>query len=635
MLQFKRLFESGQIGSMRLKNRLVMLAMETGYTEHGEVSDRLKAFIEHRAKGGVGLIISPFAPVYGVGHLMTSIADDSFTDGLKEVADAVHKYNCKIAAQLIIMDEYTRNKGAKSEFVGPSDVAKRPGIPKPRPLSVEEIEYIVAMFGHAARRLKQAGFDAIEFHSGIGFLLNQFLSPLTNKRTDRYGGSLENRMRFLLDSVAAARKEAGKEFPIICRISADEFMDGGLTTKETTVIAKVLEDYGISALNVQAGWHESPRPLVQTSVIPGYFTYLAGEIKKAVKLPIITAYRINSPQVAEKVLESGEADYIGLARALIADPEFASKAERDKADEIRPCIACCHCLDMTFSNKPFSCSVNPYAGQEYIYPHKTAEKPKKVFVVGGGPAGVKAAVAMSELGHQVELWEKERHVGGQVNIAAIPPYKEELKRYAEYLDVRLKKSKVKVHLGEEASVRALISGKPDAVVLASGAVPLVPEIKGINSSNVITALEVLAGEKNTGERVVIIGGGMIGCETAEFLAQRGKKVTVLEMLKRLGGDIGITNRWVVIQRIKQAGVAQEVFTQAVEITPRGVKALKEGKEVFYEADTVVLAAGMKAFSPLYSGLKEAKLETYQIGDCATPARIFDATSAALRIAYQI
>ncbi len=639
MSQFKKLFEPIKVGEVELKNRLVALAIGTGYVKAGRLTQRHKDFLIERAKGGAGLMITSFSPIYGGseirgGEALPGIYEDGFVPELRELRATLQAQGVKVAAQLIAVDKWAKDKDSPLEVVGPSDVIKGPGASKPRPLTVKEIHQIVESFGEATRRAREAGFDAVEIHAGVGLVVNQFLSPFTNRRTDEYGGSLENRLRFLLEIIDAAKKKAGSDYTLICRISADEFMEGGNILEDTKKVAPILEKAGIRCLDVAVAWHESPIPVVQMSVPRGAFVYLAEEIKKVVNIPVATAYRVNDPWLAERIVAEGKADLVGLARALIADPEFPNKAREGRPEDIRPCIACCRCLDLILEGQPLACTVNARVGKEREYSIQPAPKPKTVFVVGGGPAGMEAAGVAAQRGHKVTLWEKEDRLGGQMLFAVLPPYKGEIHNLTDYLIGQLKKSHVEIKLNQEATAQSILEGKPDVVIVATGASPIIPDIPGVKGAKVSTALEVLRG-KETGQGVVVIGGGMVGCEIAEFLAEKGKKVTILEMLNRVGNDIGPTTRWVVLQRLRKAGIRMETRITATEITDEGVKGVRDGAFEFFPADTVVLAVGMKSRDGLAQQLEGKIPAVHSIGDCVEPQRIAQAMEVGLKIAREI
>jgi len=640
MTKLTNLFQPFDFGGVELKNRIVMLSMDTGYGDDGYASKRDRDYLVARAKGGAGLIITGMLMPGSTGVPLPgriSIHADRFIPGLKEDADAVHAAGAKIAPQIGLQYYWARADGEKIEEVAPSEVATRKNS-KPRALAVDEIQQIVDEYAEGVRRARDAGFDAVELHCGIGYLISRFLSPATNKRTDEYGGSFENRMRFLLEIIASAKRKAGKDFPIICRFSADEFMEGGNRLEDGKKIAVAMEKAGVSCLNVGAGWHECRTPLIYMSVPRGSFVYLAEEIKKVVKIPVIAAYRINNPILADSIIAQGKADLVGMGRALLADPELPNKALQERFDDIRPCIACNYCLDRVMLGAAVACAVNPRMGREYEERPERAKKPKKVFVIGGGPAGMEAAIDAAKLGHNVTLFDKGNSLGGNLIPAAAPSYKWEINNLIAYYETQLKKNKVKIELDAEADENTIAEGHPDAVIVAAGAQPIVPPDWSRDVPNIVTAVQVLTGEKKAaGEKVVVVGGGLVGCEVAEYLAERGKKVTIIEMLDRMGDDIGITIRWIIMQRLHNAGVKWVTGAKVEQITESRVRANKKCTTIFFDADTVVLAMGMKPRAELAEKLKQkfgGKIDIKSIGDCVEAGKIAQATEGGFLAAQE-
>ena len=609
-----------------------MLPITTGYNESDNtIGDRIVNYFVERAKGGVGLIIVPFSPIYTGSPMQPGLYHDRFIAGARRLTNEVHAYGTKIAAQLITQYHLVTNGEGSPEVVGPSPVLNRMMRCTPKVLAIEEIHRLVEEYGKAARRAREAGFDAVEVIVAGGYLLNRFLSPITNKRQDEYGGSLENRMRITLEVIESMRKGAGEDYPITCRINVEEQMEGGYIIEDSKEVVRALEAAGVQALNIYTGWHESPVPTIQQSVPRGAFVYLAEKVKGWVSIPVIAANRINDPVLAEEILAEGKADLIGMARALLADPELPNKAREGRFEEIVPCIACSHCLAEVLAayrdwGKPVStfCTVNPRAGKEAEYVIKPAERVKKVFVVGGGPGGMEAARVAAIRGHQVTLYEKGSELGGRLLIASIPPYKDEINALLKSLIARMQKAGVEVKLNTEVGVKTIEEERPDVVVLATGAVPIIPDIPGIHGDNVATAEEVLTGGKEVGKEVIIVGGGMVGCETAEFLAQQGKKVAVVEMLGRMANDVVATYRPFFLARLTQAGVRMETKAKVEEITDRGIRVSRDGTVELFAGDTVVLAVGFESNKGLAEEL-EGKVPSLQlIGDCNEPRKIKEA-----------
>ena len=631
MKQLTYLFKPIRVGKMELKNRIVMLSMTTGYNEVDEtVGDRFVNYVVERAKGGVGFIIVPFSPSAAGSPLQPGLYHDRFIPGARRLTNEVHTYGAKIAAQFITQYHLVTNEG-HPEVVGPSPVLNQMMRCVPKALTVEEIHHLVEEYGKAARRAVEAGFDAIEVIVAAGYLLNRFLSPITNKRWDEYGGSLENRMRIILEIIESIRKETGEDYPITCRLNVEEQMEGGHTIEDSREVVRALERAGVQAINVYTGWHESSVPTVQHSVPKGAFVYLAEKVKSWVNIPVITANRINDPILADKILAEGKADLIGMGRALLADPELPNKAREGKFDEIVPCIACSNCLAEILAayrnwGKPVStfCTVNPRAGKEKEYLIEPAKWAKKVFVIGGGPAGMEAAMIAAMRGHKVTLYEKGSKLGGRLLIASIPPYKDELSVLARSLAVRTQKAGVEIKLNTEVGSKMIEEAKPDVVILATGTVPIIPDIPGVHGDNVVTAEEVLMGTKEAHGVTLVIGGGMVGCETAEFLSQCAKQVTkviILEMLGSIATDMSSTYRPFFLARLTKIGIGMETNTRVEEITSKGVKVSQKGVDRFIEGDTVVLAIGFQPDKRLAEELKDKVTSLYLIGDCNKPRKI--------------
>jgi 2,4-dienoyl-CoA reductase-like NADH-dependent reductase (Old Yellow Enzyme family)/thioredoxin reductase len=645
MHQFKHLFTPIDIGTMKVRNRIVMLPLTTGYCELDEtIGNRLINFFAARAKGGVGLIIVPFSPVYAGSPIEPGLYDDRFLPGIRKLADAVHAHGAKIAAQLITSYHAILKDGI-AEVVGPSPVLNQMTRTVARPLTVEEIHYIVKEYGQAARRARQGGFDAVEVLVGGGYLLNRFMSPITNKREDEYGGSLENRMRIILEVIASMRKEVGKDFPIGCRINVAEQMEGGHTIEDSKEVVRILEKAGIQMINIYTGWHESPVPTVQAVLPKGAFVHLAEKIKGWVGIPVIAANRINDPVVAEKAIAEGKADMTGMARALLADPELPNKAREGRVEEIVPCLACSNCLtEILTTYKDWgtaastTCSVNPLAGKEAEYAIEPAKKSKKVFVIGGGPGGMEAAMTAALRGHKVTLYDKGNELGGKLLIASIPPYKGELQTLVKSLAARARRVGVEIKLKSDVGPATIAKEKPDVLIMATGSTSLIPNIPGVAGPNVVLAEDVLTGAKTVSGNVLIVGGGMVGCETAEFLLEREKgviQVTVIEMLSRMAENVSPTYRPFFLARLKKAGIKMETNTIVQEITNEGVKVEQKGVSSFIKGDWVVLAVGFKSNPTLDEKSKAKIAEVYAIGDCAKPRMIKEAIEEGFAIGRKI
>jgi len=636
-----KLFEPFKIDTMELKNRIVMPPMGTNFSaEDGSVTKRLKNYYVERAKGGVGLIIVEGAYVEPRGKGSTrqlAVDHDNKIPGLRELATAVQANGVKVALQLFHGGRQSHSSIIGTQPVSASEVPCRLTRETPRALTAPEIEDVVEAFAEAARRAKEAGFDAVEIHGAHGYLINQFLSPLTNRRTDQYGGDVKGRTRFLLEILERVREKMGSGYPVLCRINGDDYIEGGITLEEAKIIAKMLEAGGVNALHISGGIYDSPVPVTTAPMaLPrGNMVHLAAGIKEVVNVPVIAVGRINDPELAEEILRQGKADLVSMGRALLADPYLPRKAAAGALDEINRCTACDECISKLLFNEDIVCSVNAALGKEEEHRIEKAEVQKRVLVVGGGPAGMEAARVSALRGHEVILYEKSGRLGGQLNLAAVPPHKEEIKNVTAYLEPQIRKLGVKVILGEAVTPSLVEKIKPDMVFIATGAVPPVPENLEVKGGNIVTANDVLSGVASVGERVVVIGGGMVGAETAEFLAERGKKVTILEILGRIGVDMVPMVIMLLYRRLKERGVVMLTNAKVREITELGVGYEKDGKKQIVEADSVVLATGSKLNIGLMKALEGRVPEFYAIGDAEKPGNVLKAIHDGYRMAREI
>lgn len=633
-----------------------MPAIHHSYTPGGEVNDKLVEYYRARAEGGAALITVGGCSVdeVGSGPNMIGLHDDKFIPGLEKLAAAIKEGGAYAGVQLYQAGRYTHSMMTGYQPLAPSPIASRLTREEPREMTKEDIETVQESFAQAAQRAQKAGFDVVEIIASAGYLICQFLSPLTNQRTDEYGGSWENRCRFGLEVVEKVREKVGKDFTLLVRLSGHDYMPGSNTNEEASLFARELEKAGVDGFNVTGGWHETKVPQITGDLPRAALAYLARGIKEAVSVPVMASNRINHPDVAEKVLREGQADLVNLGRPLIADPEFPEKTRKGEKEAIRKCIACNQgCLDMVFSGQELHCAVNPLAGREYETSVNQAANSRRILVIGGGPAGMQAACTAASRGHRVTLWEKDKCLGGQLHYACVPPGKQDFLTLLDYYRYWLDRLGVEVELNKEADTGVVKDFGADAVVLAAGAVPASTPFPVEDGARLISAPEALKGEFDLGENVVVIGGGAVGCETALTLARAGtidaetvkflldneaetpekirelarygtKKVTVLEQFKGIGKDIGLTTRWIVIKNLRNSGVSLNDKTEVKKVTGEGVVAEKEGEETIYPADTVVMAVGASPVNQLEGRLEGAAGEVHVVGDAREPRKVTEA-----------
>jgi len=640
-LKLAKLFEPVSVGSMKLRNRIVMAAFNSHQAARdGAVTPRLVSFLRERAKGGAGLVTTGFAFVdkkasqASLGQL--GAHDDLLVEGLNLLAEALQNEGSRASLQIA---HCGRQKTITGPIVAPSSVPWSPSSTgeklTPTELTTEEIGEIIEAFGEAARRGKQAGFDAVEIHGGHGYLITNFLSPRTNRRRDCYGGSFENRASFLLEVVERVKERTAADFPIICKISVDEYEKDGITINESTRLAKELEDAGVDAIVASAGCHEGPYEIPPMFLPPGVNVHLAHRVKKAVGIPVIAIGAINDAKLAERIVQEGKADLVAMARPLVADPYLPIKAQKGEFEDIRKCIRCNQtCCERSAANLETRCAINPAAGRELDFALEPVAKSKRVVVVGGGPAGMEAARTAALRGHEVTLYEKNK-LGGQLLLAAVPPGKEEINSLTRFLSIQVRKL-AEIRIGVRATSELIEEDCPDAVVVATGAKLVLPDIPGIHGPSVTTFQKALLGQASIGQHVLVLGGGEIGLETAYSLSRDGHEVTILTRMPQPAPKMEPSRRAFIMQDLLHLGSSF--------LTCRDVQAISEDEAVVYDRtgsreivtfDSAVVARGLTSDRWLLEQLQDKNRETYAIGDCVRLGRIEDAVHEAARVASRI
>ncbi len=645
-IPFPKLFEEGRIGKLEVKNRIIMAPMAVGLSEpDGRFTQRAIDYFAARARGGAGIIMTNLVKPERViepdpDRIIGVFDSHTLIPSATDLVEAVHDFGAKICLQL--GPAVGRNMLRVSKKMPPISASAVPAVFNPkvlcRELKRDEIKELMRAFSLSAQRAVMAGFDMIEFHAHCGYLIDQFMTPLWNKRTDEYGGDLDGRLKFALELIGETRKKVGPDFPLCFRFVAEHRFEGGRKLGESLEIARRVEAAGIDVLHIDAGGYDAFHWMFPTTYEPqGCLVALSAAVKQVVNIPVIAVGLINRPELAEEVLKEGEADFICIGRQLIADPDWPNKARQGKVEDIRPCIICNEfCLGRQWAGKPMSCSVNPMAGKERYYEIRRAEKQKKVMVIGGGPAGMEAARVAALRGHEVVLFEKENELGGQLKVASRPSFKDSIRILIDYLSAQIGKLGVKVEIGKEVTQQLVESEQPDVVIVATGASPLIPALPGIENEKNISVVDFHLGKKEVGDTVIVIGGGMTGCEAALCLAQEGKEVIIVEMLPEVATDLNFISRIALLEKLAVNGVRILTRMTVKEFTEGGLVATDiEGKDQVLHAENVVLAFGAKSEKKLAEKLRHEILELYEIGDCVDPRRIGQAIHEGFVTGWQI
>jgi 2,4-dienoyl-CoA reductase (NADPH2) len=670
-MKFFKLFSPLQINNIVLSNRIVMPAINLNLANNGFITKKLTDFYVERAKGGAGMLITGgcYVDVYGKGlPQMISIESDKYLPKLTEFTEAVHnaRDDVKLCCQLYHGGAYSYPQITGVTPIAPSAVYSKFSKTTPREMTIEDIKREQQAFADATIRAKKSGFDAVEICANAGYLFTQFVSPKTNIRTDEYGGTLENRLRFPIETIKLMRSNVD-DFIIGYRISGDDFVPGSNTYKEKAIVANELGKY-LDYFNVTGGWHETKTPQTTMDVPEGCYTYLAENVKNQVTIPVFSSNRINNPELAEQILMAGKADAICMGRTLIADPYLPFKTRDGDLRDVMNCIGCNQgCFDNIFKMMPVSCLRNARAGNEARTELKPLSQKKKVMIIGSGPGGLEAARVAAIRGHEVHIFEKDDKIGGLLNIIWIPPGRNEFKRMIENYTYWIQKYGIKVHLQNEVTVEKVREFNPEVVFVATGSKPIKPPIPGIDRENVFWANDVFSRNAPIGRNNVVIGGGATGIELAIYLAKFGSlsleafdfltlykalepdvalkmlhegrnKVTVLEMLPKLGSALGRTTKWVLLDKCDMLGVKMITGVNITEIGENFVSYIDaaEKEQMINDVDYVYYATGVKPNDTLYNELKKIEgIKLEKIGDVRKPETVLEAVSRGYKMGNSI
>ena len=644
-MKYETLFTPIDLGPLHIKNRIFMSPMHPNLSEspNGHYTKRFIDYFAERAKKGVGLIMT--------GHVKAERTIDPYPcqykfpcldriDEVKyfaELCDAVHMYGAKIAVELSagtgrvapgLADGYV--PGAPSEI----PMLYVPGV-NTRELTKEEIHQLVEAYGVAAGNAKAAGFDAIYVHAH-SYLLDQFLTPAWNHRTDEYGGSIENRMRFLMECIDSARKAVGDNYPLIGGFSMDEGVENGKSKEDWIAIAKALEAKGCVALYVKNGSYDVSEKFMPSN-ISGTCTSIdnAAFLKSAVSIPVITDGALLTPDTCEEVLSSGKIDMAGLGRPLLADPDWVLKAKAQKSEDIRPCLRCMECLNRSMNGLYSVCSVNPVMGRECEQSNEKAAVSKKVLVIGGGQSGLLSAIYAAERGHQVILAEEKGTLGGHLRESAVPFYKDETRLYMDWIMRQIDKLDIQILTNQKADKTFVDSIAPDSIIICTGSKPIKPNVPGIEDNKVHFAVDALINPEIVGNKVVIIGSGLVGIETALECKEKGKDVTLVEMLPEIGPDLNLAIKFSMLGKVMSSNITCMPGTKLSGVTEDGAVVTNENGEQILNADTILLAAGLRAENALYDQLLMEYPEVYIVGDAVKARRFFNANREAYTVAMNL
>jgi 2,4-dienoyl-CoA reductase-like NADH-dependent reductase (Old Yellow Enzyme family)/thioredoxin reductase len=637
-VHFPHLFQEGKIGTCVLKNRLIMSLYPTKYATDSRVNERMVEFYRERARGGVALIVLDcpcldYPRAYkGPNELRFDTYE--YAEGVKKLLKAIQNEGARAFMQL----NYPKERVFDHEVPGSKQKGNVWISSLVNTMTSEEAKEIVDIIAEGAQKAGELGYDGIEVQASYGDLISQLLSPISNKRTDDYGGSLENRARFLLQLLKAVKNAGGEDFPVIVKLVCDEFVPNGLTLKDTAKVARYISEAGGDAILASGGNKTTKRMTTPSHYLPtGTLVHLAMAIKKAVDIPVIAVGKINSPELADKIIRENGADFVAMARALIADPYLPVKAQEGNVDDIRGCVYDLEdCAEKGVKGLGRACTVNPLSGREYRLKLTPAPKKKKVIVIGGGPAGIQSAILASQRGHEVILYEKDASIGGQMRLASMAPFKAEMDEVLRYLKHSLGKTRTKIVLKCAPAAEAILSQEPDVVVIATGSHPAFPAIPGIDNSFVYDVRTVYERILELGENVIILGGGDTGCETADLLSSESRRITVVEVLDEPLKKMKDIPRQELLKRLKDRGVTIFADCKAISIDKGQVTIEdRDGVKRRLIADSVVAATGSCPVNELFKSLRDSVEEIYLVGDAKQPGNLGAALRSAAEISLKI
>lgn len=646
-MNYPNLFKEGKIGNLELKNRIVYPALEILSADfNGEMSDDLIAYYEERAKAGTGLIVTAYAnvdeefcPSFEGAQL--KLTHPRHTSGMTKLARTIHKYETKVMVQIYMAGRQAVPSAVTGKrMVAPSPLGYSLHNQIPEEMTKEEIKQAVVKFGKAAKILQDAMIDGVEVLAAGGYLINQFLSPYSNIRTDEYGGTFENRSRFLMEIIDEIRRVCGPKYPISVRFSADEFTEGGYDLEEGLKIAKACEAAGVDCLSVNNANQECRYRIIEpTTIKAGWKSYIAKAITDAVNIPVIATNVVKTPDQAEEFLKDGIMNFVAVGRGQYADAQWTQKAYEGRPEDIKPCIGCLYCLDQTALFRRSTCAVNGTAAREREFPPLEKDLDgKNIVVVGAGPSGMEAAMVCKQRGANVTIFEKSDHIGGAAELGSRTPDKEVLKALVIYYETQAKKLALNIHLNEEATAEKIKALDPYAIFIGAGANPFIPPIKGMEQTKYLTIEEALStGFELHDKQITVIGGGMTGCETAEHFAMMGNNVTLIEMQSKLAPEVSPDNLVTVIEHLKENQAEILLNHKLVEVSEGQVKVLNmaDDKEMVIPSDYIIMSLGNRPNRALYNELKNEFEKVYAIGDTYQGGRVANAVHTGFERAYTL